>query len=81
MVNDDVAKALNVPPRNGSVTLPQLCGELSDSLADDRQLVDHGTAVQGAGLECTAVMAVDKLRDGVGGRQNVFEIEPLTPHR
>jgi len=45
-VDNDIAEAFDVGPRNLGMALTKIRREVRDGLANDRQLVNHGAANQ-----------------------------------
>jgi len=74
-------KPVDIRPRDLGMALTKLRRQMRDGLANDRQLVNHGAANQAVPKKRPRALSVSELRDGIGGREDVFEKEPLTPHR
>jgi hypothetical protein len=54
---------------------------MRNGFADDCQLLDHGASHKAVSFKRLKVLRLSELRNRVSSGQDIFQIEPLTPHR
>jgi hypothetical protein len=79
-MNRDITKADDIAPWHFSKARAQWHRNTSGSLADDRELVQHGAAHEIIAHETLDIHTADESFNRIYGLDDVGQVEPITPH-
>src|SRR5258708_33059902 len=81
VVHDDVPQSDDVRPWNIGIALLHFSGKVRNGFADHCQLLDHGASQKAISFKRFEILRLSELRNSVSSGEDIFQIEPLTPHR